>query len=233
MTWLGIAAAAFIIWSCARGYRRGFVREVVSLMFVMMSIVVVWVINPYVTDYLKNETPVYSVIQKQCEESISQYLEAEGGAGEEIQSAVIDKLPLPKAVKTNMADNNNSQVYQYLLAETFSEYLADYLAVMITNGIGFFLSYFLASMGIHIIARALNIIARLPVIRGFNHLAGIVVGGLRGILVVWIALLVMTIFCNTSWGAQCMSMIEKDQFLSRLYDGNLFVQVFLSIFYGK
>lgn len=232
MTWLGIAAAAFIIWSCARGYHRGFVREVVSLMFVMMSILVVWVVNPYVTDYLKNETPVYSVIQKQCEESISQYLE-EGGAGEEIQSAVIDQLSLPKAVKANMADNNNSQVYQYLLAETFSEYLADYLAVMITNGIGFFLSYFLASMGIHIIARALNIIAHLPVIRGFNHLAGIVVGGLRGILVVWIVLLVMTIFCNTSWGAQCMSMIEQDQFLSRLYDGNLFVQVFLSIFYGK
>lgn len=233
MTWLGIAAAAFIMMSCTMGYRRGFVREVVSLMFVVLSIVVVWVINPYVTDYLKEETPVYSMIQEQCRESIGQQLETGEGAGAQVQSAVIDSLPLPNALKENMTDNNTSQVYQYLLVDTFAEYLADYLAVIITNGIGFFLSYFLASVGIHMIAHALNLIARLPVIRGFNHLAGIVIGGLRGILVVWIVLLVMTIFCNTSWGAQCMAMIEQDIFLSTLYDGNLFAQVFLSIFYGK
>lgn len=233
MTWLGIASVVFIAFSCAVGYYRGFVKEAVSLMFVMLSIIIVWVINPYVTDYLKEKTPVYITIQSKCEDSVSKYLLEEAGMGASAQNAAIAGLELPTLLKEGMTANNNSGVYQYLAVETFAEYVSDYLAVVITNGIGFFLSYILATTGIRLVAHGLNLMARLPVLRGLNRFAGFALGFLKGILVIWIVLLAATVFCNTDVGKQCIAMIEKDPVLQPLYDCDVLVQVFLNIFYGK
>lgn len=229
MTWLGIAAAVFIGLSSIAGYYRGFVKEAVSLMFVLSSIIIVWMIDPYVTDFLKEHTPVCDVIRTRCQESISDHLMEQDGLDE---TSLIAALPLPDAVKKGISSNNNSDVYRYLAVETFAEYIADYLAVMITNGIGFLISYFLATAGIQILSHYLRLMARLPILRGINRLAGGGLGFLKGVLVVWVVLLVMTVLCNTEPGKQCMALIERDPVLTVLYDSDVLVQVFLSIFYG-
>lgn len=233
MTWLGIAVAAFILLSCAIGYYKGFVKEAVSLMFMVLAIIVVWTINPYVSGFLKESTPVYSMIKEQCRETISEQLNSEGNIGEEMQAGIIESLPLPDSLKEGMEANNTSEVYRLLAVDTFSDYIADYLAVMITNGIGFMLSYLIAVIGIRIVTNVLDLMARLPVLNGVNRIAGIVVGGVRGLLIVWIALLILTIFYNTDIGKQGLAMVENDFFLKILYDKNIFIQIFLSIFYGK
>lgn len=233
MTWLGIAVAAFILMSCAIGYYKGFVKEAVSLMFMVLAIIVVWTINPYVSEFLKESTPVYTMIKEQCQETISEQLSSEGNIGKEMQAGLIESLPLPDSLKKEMEANNTSEVYQFLAVDTFSEYIADYLAVMITNGVGFMISFLLATMGIRMIAHALDLMARLPVLRGINRLAGIVIGCLRGVIIVWIIFLAMTIFCNTPLGEECLGLIQQDPFLTALYDNNVFMRVFMSIFYGK
>ena len=45
MTWtlLGIGALVFLSLCCYMGYRRGFVKEVVSTLFILLSIALVWV----------------------------------------------------------------------------------------------------------------------------------------------------------------------------------------------
>ena len=45
-TWLGIVVLALIIFACASGFRRGFVKEIVSAFFMIISFLLVWVINP-------------------------------------------------------------------------------------------------------------------------------------------------------------------------------------------
>ena len=57
-TWLGIAVAVFVVFSCYMGFRRGFVREVVSLFCVVLSMAVVWFINPYVNQFICENTSV-------------------------------------------------------------------------------------------------------------------------------------------------------------------------------
>lgn len=233
MTWLGIAVLLFILISCITGYRRGFVKEAVSLVFMVLAMVVVWTINPYVNEFLKEKTPVYKVVQENCQKTISEQLSGDGELGEEVQAALIASLPLPESAKTNMSANNTSEVYQYLAVNTFAEYIADYLAVMITNGISFLLSFMLATIGIRLIASALHIMAQLPVLRGINRLGGGAIGCLRAVIIVWIAFLGLTIFYSTDIGKQGLKLIEQDPLLSFLYDKNIFVQVFMSIFYGK
>ena len=62
-TWLGIVVLALIIFACASGFRRGFVKEIVSAFFMIISFLLVWVINPYVNTFVREYTPVYNIVQ--------------------------------------------------------------------------------------------------------------------------------------------------------------------------
>lgn len=233
MTWLGIGTAVLLLVYCFIGYKRGFIKEVVSVGFVVLAVAITWLISPYVSSFLKDRTPVYTKIQESCQEVLAEQMGPEEDVGREVQTGIIDSLPLPDSVKGGLRENNNSEVYQFLDVDTFAEYVSGYLATALTNGLGFLLSYLLAGLLIKIIAAALDIVSRLPVLRGINRLAGFVLGGVKGLILVWILLLVLTVLYNTEVGAACMRMVEKDKFMSYLYDRNLFVQVFMSIFYGK
>ena len=59
ITWLGITVLIFLVFSCYTGYKRGLIREVVSLLCVFLSMAVVWFINPYVNQFIRENTAVY------------------------------------------------------------------------------------------------------------------------------------------------------------------------------
>lgn len=230
-TWLGICVAVFLAMAGLNGYRRGFIKEVVSMFFVFLAIALVWVINPYVNDFLKKNTPVYEKIQETCEELVN----VSDREGEQTlnQNDFIENLALPQFLKSSLEQNNTADVYHYLSADTFAEYVSGYLAVTLFNGLSFVVSYLLATLLIRMITYALDIIARLPIIKGANKLMGAVVGCGKGIMFVWIAFLILTVFCSTEIGKKGIELIEQDSFLSLLNNNNIFVKIFMNIFYGK
>ena len=143
-TWLGIVAVLVLVLSCYAGYRRGFVREVVGISFLFLSIFLVWTINPYVNQMVKTQTPIYEKVREICENGIQDYVTDQGEAEGGTEDNVIAKLPLPEFMKEGLKENNTAEVYRYLSVETFGGYLADYLATAITNGISFLISYIIA-----------------------------------------------------------------------------------------
>ena len=62
-TWLGLAVLVLLAFSMADGYRHGFVKEVVSALLVLISVALVWLINPYVNQFIRENTSVYEKIQ--------------------------------------------------------------------------------------------------------------------------------------------------------------------------
>ena len=52
LTWLGVVILVLLLLTAAKGYKRGFVREIVSFFFVFLAIAVSWAINPYVNEFL-------------------------------------------------------------------------------------------------------------------------------------------------------------------------------------
>ena len=104
---------------------------------------------------------------------------------------------------------------------------------MAVNGISFLLSYIISAVVIKLLGYILNVLTKLPVINGINKLAGGAVGGIKCVIFIWIALLVLTLLCDTSVGKQGMELVQKDTFMNFLYSQNVFVKVFMSVFYGK
>lgn len=231
ITGLGIAAIGILVLSGLFGFRRGFVREVVTMFFWVLSIALVWLMNPYVNDFLKENTPLYEFVQSSTRDYVESKLEGNTAAEEQEQSSLLENLGLPSFLTEEIEENNNASVYQYLAVNTFTDYVSDYLAVAAVNGVSFLVSLLLATLLIRMLAYALDIIARLPIINGINKSAGALVGVVKGVLFIWIILMVLTIFCNTEIGRQGLELVERDDLLKWLYEQNVFVNIFMSIFY--
>ncbi len=232
-TWPGIVTAAFLVLSCWLGYRRGFVKEVVSTFLVLLSIALVWVFNPYVNKFIRENTSVFETIQAGCEELVNSQAENLQGINSQDQMSVLDGLPFPEFLVNGLKKNNTAEVYQYLSVNSFVEYVSGYLATIIVNGLSFALTFLLTTLLIRMVTWAMDIISRLPVLNGVNRAAGALLGLLKGIVFVWVALLLVTMFCSTQAGGRLLAMIREDRFLSLLYESDILVRIFMSIFYGQ
>lgn len=232
-TWLGIAVLALIAAACIMGFRKGFVKEIVSVFFMLISFLLVWAVNPYVNTFVKEYTPVYDTIQDKCQTLVSEQIGNKKTLDKEEQNQVMENMELPDLLKNALAENNTAETYRYLAVSTFTEYISDSLAVMAVNGISFLISFVLSAAVIKLLGFILNVLTKLPVINGINKIAGAAVGGIKCIIFIWIAFLVLTLLCNTTLGQQGMALIQQDAFLNFLYSQNVFVKVFMSVFYGN
>ena len=53
------------------GFRKGFVRKLASMVSLVLSLVLVSIFLPYITDFLKEKTPVYDYIVEHCEDAVA------------------------------------------------------------------------------------------------------------------------------------------------------------------
>ena len=228
LTWFGIVIILILILFIWMGYRRGFIREIVSFFFVFLSLSLAWAINPYINDFLISETPVYSTIQETCTDFVqkqSSDLENEM----ESSSQFIDGLNLPEILRKNIEKNNNTENYAELSVNTLTEYVSGYLARTIVNGLSYVLAYILATIGIRIVVYILNLIAGLPILKTANKLTGGLVGFVKGLVFVWILFLILTVLCSTEIGKTSLELIEKDSLLSVIYQYDPLIQIFIKI----
>lgn len=229
-TYLGIGALVLILISCVIGYRRGFVKEAVSTLFVILALVIVWFINPYVNQFLRNHTPVYEKVSENCHNLIDSAAEGSGIMDGAAQEAFLEKLDLPGIFTHALEANNNSSVYQSLGVTRFVDYVAEFLAAALVNALSFLISYILATIMINLLAYVLNLFASLPVIRGINKVAGALLAGGKCVLYIWIAMIVVTLLYETKVGQSLYEMIRNDTVLSYLYDHNVLMEWLLGVF---
>lgn len=229
LTWFGIVILLILILFIWMGYRRGFIREIVSFFFVFLSLSLAWAINPYINDFLISKTPVYSTIQETC----TDFVQKQSGDLEnemESSSQFIDGLNLPEILRKNIEKNNNTENYAELSVNTLTEYVSGYLARTIVNGLSYVLAYILATIGIRIVVYILNLIAGLPILKTANKLTGGLVGFVKGLVFIWILFLILTVLCSTEIGKTSLELIEKDSLLSVIYQYDPLIQIFTKIF---
>ena len=82
-----VIAAAFVLFAAA-GFYRGFIKKFASMAALVLSIVLVAVFLPYISAFLRDHTPVYDTIVKQCSQAVREQTSAvlagsAGGTGEE------------------------------------------------------------------------------------------------------------------------------------------------------
>lgn len=216
MNWLSVVILAVIVLCIFQGLRRGMVRSAFSLISVILTLFFGSLLNPYMSRFLTENTPIYDTVQEKCEGSITAALE-----NKEEQDQFISGLPLPESMKQILAENNNEQSYQTLLAETFSEYLSHSIAKMAIGSISLIFTFLLVSMFMNLLIGMLDGIFSLPVLSLLNRAGGAVLGAVQGIFVVWICFLIITLFWDAAWAQEATALIKENEITYFLYENNI------------
>lgn len=229
MNWLGIVILGIVILGIFKGFKRGIVRTAVSVCSLIVALILGQMLNPYISQFFIEQTPLYDTIREMCEDSISDTLEMKLNEqiGQAEQEELIQVLPLPEGLKTALLRSNNAEGYNRFLARTFGEYLSSSIAHMIVDTISLLIIYALVSVVMKLVGGVLDRIFELPVLSLINRMGGAVFGGIQGIFIVWFVFLIFALFWNTGWSQQAVSMIQENELTKSLYDNNLLIQ-FLS-----
>ncbi len=68
---LKIIIGLIIFLYALRGMRKGFIRTLMSMAFLIMAAALVYFANPTVSSFLKEKTPVYEVLEDKCKDIFS------------------------------------------------------------------------------------------------------------------------------------------------------------------
>ena len=66
----GIVLLIFLLFMI-RGYRRGLIKSLASVISLAASVVLVSFVTPYVSQFLQEQTPVYTYVMEKCQESFT------------------------------------------------------------------------------------------------------------------------------------------------------------------
>ncbi len=249
----GIVIVIFLLFMI-RGYRRGLIKSLASVISLVASLALVSFVTPYVSQFLQEQTPVYTYVMEKCQESFTVTLDeadektaeseteegdvslkkgndndtvgnVAGTISSQLQKNAIEELPLPSVLKNLLIRNNTEKIYKDLAVNSFNDYVPKFMAKLIMNIISFVVTWLIVASFIWLAVMTLDVIANLPIIHGINQMLGLVLGAGQALVIVWIAFLAITVFASTAIGKQLMEMIEKNVLLNQLYNGNVFLKL--------
>lgn len=226
MNWLLIVVAAILIGYAFNGRRRGFIRTVFALFSTIIALMLTIWISPVISKQLQENNKVRGFITEKVEKVIT--FKDQGDKTSE-QVEFINKLPMPKAIKHTLVENNTVDVYKAMAVNSFKEYISNSISRIIINAGSFLIVMVIIMIGLALLCEALNIISKLPIINGLNKSAGLLAGLLQGIVIVWIGCVFLTVLGGTKLGQSIFEMINENTFLSIIYDNNLLLNFIVNL----
>ena len=222
LTWIILLILAAFTLS---GWSKGFVRVFAGMFFFLASTVLVYYATPYISDFIKENTPIYQAVEENCREMLK------GGEGQENsgleQKKFIEGLGLPEALEKQLLGGSDSGSSVDRAVEGVSDYLAEYMAGLILNILTFVVTLAVVNLVLRMTVLTLDNLAKLPVLNSINKAFGMVLGAAQGLMVVWVAFLVITAFGNTDAGRKLLEMIHESPILDFLYNINIFLKIML------
>ena len=229
MNWLFWVVLAFIAYHIIDGLRRGFIRKVVSAVSLVITLVLVTYLTPQITTFVQDNTSLHENLQEKCS---NLFLNEEYNEDVKTdQVLMIENMDLPENIKEMLLENNNTESYDVLAVSGFHDYIGAYLANMIINALAYLLSFLIVWTAIRAVLLALDVVTKLPILHGINRLAGGALGLVYGIVLVWIAFLLVTILCNGDLGRQFFGLISENPFLLFLYNQNVIAKIVFGLMF--
>lgn len=227
--WLSVGTGVFLLAMVLYGHYRGFLRIAVSLAALIFSTIMVRMAMPYITTYVRENTKIQQMVEESVVKAVGlEHLQEELQMPAE-QRQAIEQMNIPEQLKDMLLENNNNEIYRLLGVDSFLKYVGAYLSNTIINMIGSALIFGVAYFAVRMLVRWLDLFSRLPIISGMNQIAGAVLGGVQGLLVIWFGCLLIRFFSETWWAQAALEQIRASAWLQFLYQNNMINWIFVSI----
>lgn len=228
MNWLLIIVLVILVGTAWLGHHKGLIKTVFSLFSTFIALILTLWISPTVNDVMRSNADFYNVVLEKVDivltieqDNVDDDIALEDTKQREEQFNVIDNLPLPDTIKESLKRNNNIDIYNALDVNNFKSYISNYFASIIINALAFIVTFVIIVACLWILSVVLGIISKLPVLNQINKTAGLLVGLMHGIIIVWILFILLTTFGGAELGQKMFLMIEESILLSFIYNNNL------------
>ena len=205
-----IGVILFLAVMAAYGYKRGFVRIVLSMLAMILTIILASVLTIPVSGFIK-ETSVGEGIRASVEEMVE--------GADIIDAESINNLDLPKSMLEPIAEGAEST------QQAIGTYVADALTDTIINSLTFLILVIVIYIILKIVIAALDVVTKLPVLNSINKGAGAVIGLVQGLLFVWVGCLVLAACSDKPWAQEAFRQINDNELLSFIYNNNMIIWI--------
>ncbi len=229
MNYLLIGIIIFFGSMLGRGWQKGLLKSVLFCGTTIIALLISSYSYSFVAKGLREHTELNQTLVSSIENSLEIQVDKKTKIKRVDQVKVIEEMNLPKGIKDALIENNNLDIYSALGVQNFYAYIANYISNMIVNGIAYFLSFVLSGILIRICFRVLDFITSIPIIREVDKVGGMLLGGIQGIVGIWIFFLIITMFGSTKFGEQMYTYINASPILTYLYDNNIILNVITSM----
>lgn len=126
MNILTIIILAVILLSAVHGWKKGLVKKLAGIISMLLSCFLVSAALPYITEFIKTETPVYEYIVYQCEsvlsgQNMSHWITGEKKSGS-VDRAEIKSLMEQYGMDSSMVDSMSDDELNQLIGQYFQGY---------------------------------------------------------------------------------------------------------------
>jgi len=216
------------------GAWRGFVRTVLGFANFIIAIILTNMLYPHMGRFLRNIDGFFDALSAAIRDSMGLdaaiYDAAVDAGGRAAESQFITDLPLPAFFRDALIENNNALIRAAIGAVDFSDYVAGFLAGIVINIISMIIVFILIYIGLMLLTRVLDLLAKLPVIRTLNKFLGGAIGAVWGILLTWLILGAVVIYFSANSGVDMSIMLEESVIAGPLNEHNFALNLIMRLF---
>ncbi len=199
-----IIIVVIILLSTFLAYRKGLVKLAISLCAFIIAIAVTFVFYKPISNFVINATGIDEAIENGIYEKANSIME-ENKTDDDLTSQVIETT------------QNN------MLPET-----ARNLAIDIVTGGTIIVLFVGLKIGLRFVTLFADLVTKLPIIKQFNKIGGTIYGAIRGILIVYVLLLILGVFTQINPSNTASESVEQS-YLAKTMSENNILNVFFAI----
>lgn len=195
------------------GHARGFLKMLFSVLSLILTLYVATLISPYISSWLQ-QTNLYDSVYDGAYTYIN---EAIGHSAADNINTAMDELQLPKNIQRYILSGENALIDGTGIVQV----IAEQLTAMVFDVLVFLVTFVGAMIIIKLLFAAVNLMSHLPIIHGVNKTAGLLIGILEGLVIVWIFFIIISLMNSSDFAYEMYAQINESAFLTFLYDKNI------------
>ena len=213
---IDIIVIAIIALSVYLGYRKGLIALAIKLFAVIIALVATLILYRPISTLIINNTSLDETIQNAIIEKAEGTNDENKENNTEVNNAENNTQNNTEIIEKEVQNNLVEQAKAEMLPET-----ARSIAINIINIAVILILYFAIKIALHFVTAIANIIAKIPIIKQFNKLGGIIYGLLRGILLIYVILLIISFVGQINPENQVHKSINESNITKAMYQNNI------------
>jgi len=227
---IDLVIIAIILLCLWRGYRKGLIGLAFSIVSFIAALIIAFIlftpISSFVIDNTEFDDNIKSAIinnfnQEEKEQSVAS--ESEDVASESGEGILSTEDRLNKENTNFMTEYINEQIDE--VAGNTLEVVATQISELCIKGIVFILLFIVARIGLVFFKVIANLIAKLPILKQFNKLGGIIFGLLKGFVITYGVLAILLLVSPMFNDAGLFNAIEDSFVGSMMYNNNIIIKM--------